>query len=73
MRSLASADNDGWKVLVALAEAARQDELAARFTSALVEEDRHLASVRTWLAERLGIQLGARLPSIDCGEPVQPA
>lgn len=66
------ADNDGWKILIALAEAAGQDELAARFTTALAEEDRHLASVRTWIAERLGIQLGAKLPSTDFGEPVQP-
>jgi hypothetical protein len=66
------ADNDGWKILIALAEAAGQDELAARFTTALAEEDHHLASVRTWIAERLGIQLGAKLPSTDFGEPAQP-
>lgn len=63
------ADNDGWKLLTALAEAAGQDELAQQFTQALAEEDHHLVSVRTWLAERLGVQLGARLPSTDFGEP----
>jgi hypothetical protein len=67
------ADNDGWKTLIALTEAAGQDELAERFTQALAEEDHHLASVRTWIAERLGVQLGKPLPSTDFGEPVQPA
>jgi ferritin-like protein len=67
------ADNDGWKILIAMTEAAGQDELAERFTQALAEEDHHLASVRTWIAERLGIQLGKRLPSTDFGEPAHPA
>jgi hypothetical protein len=66
------ADNDGWKILIAMAEAAGQDELAQRFTGALAEEDHHLASVRAWIAERLGIQLGKPLPSIEFGEPAQP-
>jgi rubrerythrin len=65
------ADNDGWKILIALAEAMGQEELAGRFAAALAEEDRHLASVRGWLAERLEIQLGTELPSTDFGEPVQ--
>lgn len=67
------ADNDGWKVLIALAEAMDQPELARRFADALVEEDRHLRSVRAWIAERLGIQLGAELPSTELGEPAEPA
>ena len=67
------ADNDGWKILIAMSEAAGQDELAQRFATALAEEDHHLASVRTWIAERLGIQLGRPLPSTDFGEPAQPA
>jgi ferritin-like protein len=66
-------DNDGWKVLIAMTEAAGQDELAERFTQALAEEDHHLASVRTWIAERLGIQLGRELPSTEFGEPAHPA
>lgn len=66
------ADNDGWKMLIALTEAAGQDDLAARFTEALAEEDVHLQSIRQWLAERLEIQLGAKLPSTDFGEPAQP-
>ncbi len=65
-------DNDGWKTLIAMAEALGQDDLAQRFTSALAEEDVHLQSIRTWLAERLEGQLGARMPSTDFGEPAQP-
>jgi hypothetical protein len=67
------ADNDGWKTLIAMMEAAGQDDLAERFTQALVEEDHHLAWTRTWIGERLGIQLGRPLPSTDFGEPAQPA
>jgi hypothetical protein len=65
------ADNDGWKILIAMAEAAGQDELAERFTGALAEEDHHLDSIRLWIAERLGIQLGKRLPSTEFGEPAR--
>jgi hypothetical protein len=66
------ADNDGWKVLIALSEASGQPEVAERFTAALAEEDRHLEAVRGWIAERLGIQLGRPLPSTDFGEPRRP-
>jgi hypothetical protein len=65
------ADNDGWKILISMAEALGQDDLARRFTTALAEEDQHLAAVRSWIAERLEIQLGARMPSTDFGEPAQ--
>ncbi len=63
------ADNDGWKLLIAMAEAVGQADLARRFTGALEEEDRHLVSVRRWLAERIELQLGAKLPSPEFGEP----
>jgi rubrerythrin len=66
------ADNDGWKILIALAEAMGQEDLARRFAEALVTEDHHLQSIRTWLGERLEIQLGKALPSTDFGEPAQP-
>jgi hypothetical protein len=66
------ADNDGWKLLIALTEAAGQEDLARRFADALAEEDVHLRSVRRWTAERLEVQLGAKLPSVDFGEPAQP-
>lgn len=66
-------DNDGWKTLIAMAEALGQDDLAQRFTGALAEEDVHLQTIRQWLAERLEGQLGAHMPSTDFGEPAQPA
>jgi rubrerythrin len=65
------ADNDGWKILIAMAEAMGQEDLARRFSEALASEDRHLASVRSWLAERLEIQLGRALPSTEFGESPQ--
>lgn len=66
------ADNDGWKVPIAMAEALGMDELARRFTDALVEEDQHLSMVRRRIAERLEGQLGAKMPALDLGEPAQP-
>ena len=66
------ADNDGWKTLIAMAEALGQDDLARRFAQALAEEDVHLKTVRRWLAERLEGQLGAKLPSLEFGEPATP-
>jgi len=40
------ADNDGWQLLIKLAQAMGQDEMASQFTAALTDEDRHLAEVR---------------------------
>jgi rubrerythrin len=65
-------DNDGWKMLIAMAEGLGQDELAQRFTAALAEEDQHLQAVRRWLAERLEIQLGTKMPAAEFGEPAAP-
>ncbi len=48
------ADNDCWRALLELAEQAGQQQLAERFTSALLDEDRHLNLVRTWLAAAQG-------------------
>jgi rubrerythrin len=53
------ADNDGWRLLISLAEGMGQGELAQQFATALAEEERHLVKVRGWVAERLGIQAGA--------------
>lgn len=66
------ADNDGWKMLIAMAEALGKTDLAERFTRCLSEEDEHLMNVRRWVAERLEIQLGAKMPSADFGQPAQP-
>lgn len=45
------ADNDGWHLLIDLAEANGQDELAVRFRKAHQTEDEHLESVRAWIRE----------------------
>ncbi|HET7752838.1 MAG TPA: ferritin-like domain-containing protein [Anaeromyxobacteraceae bacterium] len=65
-------DNDGWKMLIAMSEALGKNDLAERFTRCLTEEDEHLANVRRWIAERLEVQLGAKIPSTDFGQPAQP-
>ncbi len=36
------------------------------------ERDIHLQSIRRWVAERLEIQLGAKMPPAEFGEPAQP-
>jgi hypothetical protein len=66
------ADYAGWKLLIAMAEGLKQDELARRFTSALAEEDVHLRSVERWVSERLEVELGARMPPLELGEPTEP-
>lgn len=45
------ADNDGWSLLIDLAEANGQDDLAARFHSAHETEEEHLELVRGWIRE----------------------
>lgn len=44
------ADNDGWHMLIRLADAFGQNDLSHRFHQALSDEDRHLQSVRAWLS-----------------------
>jgi rubrerythrin len=51
-------DNDAWSMLVTLAQKMGQDELAAEFREALLEEEEHLALVRTWLQSSLEGQAG---------------
>jgi rubrerythrin len=66
------ADNDGWKILIALAEAMGQAEMAQEFTRCLEQEDEHLGNVRRWIAQRLEIQAGTELPALEFGEPAGP-
>ncbi|MFA7619546.1 MAG: ferritin-like domain-containing protein [Thiohalomonadaceae bacterium] len=47
------ADNDGWHMLIRLADAFGQNDLSRRFHQALADEDRHLQSVRGWLTTEL--------------------
>jgi hypothetical protein len=65
------ADNDGWRILISMAEGLGQDDLAQRFTAALAEEDVHLTSIRRWVSERLEVQLGAKMPPAEFGAPAQ--
>jgi bacterioferritin (cytochrome b1) len=44
-------DNDGWRLLIQLAENLGHDELKAEFETALANEEEHLINVRTWLSE----------------------
>ena len=41
-------DVDAWNLLANLAEGMGEEELAARFRDALLEENHHLQMVRTW-------------------------
>ncbi len=45
------ADNDGWQLLIKVAQEFGQDDMAARFRTALEDEDRHLAALRQWLEQ----------------------
>lgn len=49
------ADNDGWAMLIDLAERMGQDDIAQRFSQALVEEEEHLQSVRRWLLQETAL------------------
>jgi hypothetical protein len=44
-------DNAGWELLIELAEASNQSEIAQSFEKALAQEQVHLTTVRSWLAE----------------------
>src|SRR5215217_5479844 len=44
-------DNDGWRLLIQLADNLGHDEMKAEFEAALANEEEHLINVRTWLQE----------------------
>lgn len=44
-------DNDGWRLLIQLADGFGYDEMSAEFQTALAHEVEHLQNVRSWLAE----------------------
>ena len=52
-------DNDGWQLLINLAEELGHAEMAAEFQTALASEETHLASVRGWLEEHVLAQAQA--------------
>jgi rubrerythrin len=44
-------DNDGWELLIKLADNLGYEELKAEFEAALANEELHLQNVRAWLSE----------------------
>jgi hypothetical protein len=46
-------DNDGWQLLIQLADGLGHEELAGQFREALAAEESHLARVRGWLSTML--------------------
>ncbi|HEV2860593.1 MAG TPA: ferritin-like domain-containing protein [Pyrinomonadaceae bacterium] len=52
-------DNDGWAMLIDLADGLGHDEFVGRFRQALANEEKHLASVRGWLTAMLREQAKA--------------
>jgi hypothetical protein len=55
-------DNDGWTMLIELAEGLGQDKLVEQFRGALLEEQEHLAKVRAWLSAevRADAEMGSK-------------
>lgn len=54
-------DHACWEVLVGMARAVGQDEMANSFEVAEDEEDRHLVSVKRWLTQGIGADLGVEI------------
>jgi hypothetical protein len=52
------ADNDGWRMLIDLADGMGQSGMAERFQSALAEEDIHLETIRRWVTELVREEAG---------------
>jgi hypothetical protein len=44
-------DNDGWQLLIKLADNLGYDDMKAEFETALAHEEEHLLNVRNWLSE----------------------
>jgi bacterioferritin (cytochrome b1) len=44
-------DNDGWELLIKLADNLGFDDMKAEFETALAHEEEHLVNVRSWLSE----------------------
>jgi rubrerythrin len=66
------ADNEAWVMLADLAEELDHDEMAASFRVAVIDEGRHLDSVREWLLSALEGQAGVE-PSLGTGHASAPA
>lgn len=66
MLSAEAGDCEGWTLLVTLAEELGFQDLAEQFNDALVQEEAHAATVRTWLSMSLLGQSGA-MPTKPAG------
>lgn len=65
-------DNDGWAMLIELADAMGHDEMAEAFTEAKREEDHHLASLRQWLSAFVGTEAQVEMPLPSAPPPASP-
>jgi len=66
-------DNDSWAMLVNLADKMGQDEMAADFREALLQEEDHLDRVRNWLQLSLEGQAGVTGEGPSAAPPPVPA
>lgn len=57
MLSAELTDNAGWEMLIDVADELGYEDLSARFTEALSNEQKHLLNVQTWLTERVMAKL----------------
>jgi len=62
-------DSEGWELLLQLARALGQDEIAASFAQAADEERMHLVRVRAWVAGMVMHEAGVEEPRV----PTPPA
>jgi rubrerythrin len=70
------ADADGWDTLVEVATGLGQEQLAAQFSDAAVQEESHLMRVRAWVMLAVAGQVGIEPPQMavtDGGSPGVPA
>lgn len=66
-------DNDGWNMLIEISENMGTSDLSERFRRALTQEQDHLKKVRTWLRERLNVQvIGKAELGVPAGQPQPP-
>jgi rubrerythrin len=52
-RTAARTDNDGWQLLINLADTLGHNDLVTEFQRALEHEEKHLTNVRGWLTEKV--------------------
>ena len=53
-------DNDGWEMLIQLAQGLGHEELATQFEGALANEQEHLQNVRKWMMMMTGTEAGMK-------------